>query len=152
MALESHIDSPAASHEQSIAIYTTPSPFNSLLWRIVVLRGDDYLEGYYSFLDSDRPIEFDAYPKNNELFAQVKNIWAAKRLDWFAQGFIKSSMVDDYLVISDLRMGFADNYAFNHAVARMGNPHYHEIESILLPSQLRAEDLPLVWNRLLGKE
>jgi inner membrane protein len=151
MTLESHIDSPAASHEQSIAIYTTPAPFNSLLWRIVVLRGDDYLEGYYSFLDSDRPIEFDAYPKNNELFAQVKNFWAAKRLDWFAQGFIKSSMVGDYLVISDLRMGFEDNYVFNHAIARIGNPHYHEIESILLPSGLNAEDLPLVWNRLLGK-
>jgi inner membrane protein len=75
------------------------------------------------------------------LLAQGKHLWAVNRLGWFAQGFIKSALVNDELVISDLRMGFEDNYIFNHVVAKTGNPHLHEIETRRLPSELNVDDL-----------
>jgi inner membrane protein len=134
-----------------IAMFSTPTPFNSLLWRVVLLEQNDYLEGYYSLLDPSQRIEFTSYSINKPLYSQAENIWSAKRLDWFAQGFIKSMLVDDYLVISDLRMGFEGNYVFNHAIAKIGNPHFHEIESKLMPSDFGAEDLGYVWKKLVGK-
>lgn len=137
--------------EKVIRIFSTPTPFNSLLWRVVVLRQDDYLEGYFSLLKPQQDSRFKASSRNEELLEQGKQLWAVKRLDWFAQGFIKSSMVDDNLVISDLRMGFEDNYVFNHVVAKTGNPHFLEIESRRLPSKFGVDDLPLVWDKLTGR-
>ena len=137
--------------KEVIAMFSTPTPFNSLLWRLVLLQQDDYLEGYYSLLHPGQRIEFTSYSINKHLYSQAEDIWSAKRLDWFAQGFIKSMVVDDYLVISDLRMGFEGNYVFNHAIAKIGNPHFHEIESKLMPSDFGAEDLGYVWKKLMGK-
>jgi inner membrane protein len=137
--------------KEVIAMFSTPTPFNSLLWRLVLLRQDDYLEGYFSLLHPGQRIEFTSYSINKLLYSQAEDIWSAKRLDWFAQGFIKSMVVDDYLVISDLRMGFEGNYVFNHAIAKIGNPHFHEIESKLMPSDFGAEDLGYVWKKLVGK-
>lgn len=137
-------------NEKVIRIFSTPTPFNSLLWRVVVLRQDDYLEGYYSLLKPQQDINFKTFTKNAELLEQGKQLWAVKRLDWFAQGFIKSTMVNDELVISDLRMGFEDNYVFSHVVAKIGNPHFHAIETRLLPSEFNVDDLALVWEKLKG--
>lgn len=136
---------------QSDNIYSTPTPFNSLLWRVVVLQDDSYLEGYYSMLNTKQVINFQSHKINKELFEQVKDLSSVKRLEWFAQGFNKSTVIDDKLVISDLRMGFEGSYVFNHAVAQTGNPHWHEIKSELLPSQLGIEDLTIVWKKLMKK-
>ncbi len=135
----------------SVNIFSTPAPFNTLLWRVVVVQDDNYLEGYYSMLNAEQTISFQTHKKNKELIEQVKDLSSVQRLEWFAQGFNKTTIIDDRLVISDLRMGFEGNYVFNHAVAKIGNPHWHEIKSELLPSQLGIEDLTIVWNKLIGK-
>lgn len=62
--------------------------------------------------------------------------------------FIKSEIIEGQLVISDIRMGFKENYVFSHAVAEAGNPHWYEIESRFLASQFGAEDLDFVWQKL----
>jgi inner membrane protein len=136
---------------EAISILSTPTPFNSLLWRIIVLQEDSYLEGYYSLLHSEQVINFQTYTRNKDLLEQGKDLWAVKRLAWFSHGFIKSKIINDNLVIADLRMGFEENYVFNHAVAKIGNPHWHEIESKLLSSQFGAEDLNVVWEKLTKK-
>ena len=149
--IENRILASLGNDKEFISLFSTPTPFNSLLWRVVVLQEDNYLEGYYSLLDSAKSIDFSSYARNKAIIGQVKNIWSVKRLNWFSQGFIKNEIVDDYLVISDLRMGFEENYVFNHAVARVGNPHFYEIDSKLLPSEFGAEDLIFVWNKFAGK-
>ncbi len=40
-----------------------PTPFNTLLWRVVVMDGDGYLEGFYSLLDKSPSIRFRRYRK-----------------------------------------------------------------------------------------
>lgn len=132
-----------------IRIFSSPTPLNTVLWRVVVLQKDNYLEGYYSFLHPEKSINFNSVTINKELLEHGKNIPAVKRLDWFAQGFIKHSIVDDNLVISDLRMGLEGNYAFNHAVAKRGNPHWYEIKSKRIPTQFGIEDLSFVWKKLI---
>ena len=140
------------SDEEVIAAFSTPTPFNSLLWRVVLLKQDNYLEGYYSLLRPGQRIVFSAYPLNRPLYDEAKDLWSVKRLKWFTQGFIKAAEIDSYLVISDLRMGFEGNYVFNHAVAEIGNPHLYAIESKLLPSQFGAEDLGYVWDALFDAQ
>jgi len=39
------------------ALFTTPAPFNTLLWRGVAMSDDGYYEVYYSLLDDAPPIE-----------------------------------------------------------------------------------------------
>ena len=132
-----------------IRIFSSPTPFNSVLWRVVVLQKENYLEGYYSLLHPKQMINFNTVAINQELLEHGKTIPAVKRLEWFAQGFNKYSIVDDNLVMSDLRMGFEGNYVFNHAVAKIGNRHWYEIKSKRMPSQLDIEDLSFVWKKLL---
>ena len=132
---------------QFISTFSTPTPFNSLLWRVVVLQEKTYQEGYYSLLSTNQSINFQTYSRNTDILNPAKELASIKRLQWFAQDYISSSIINNFLVISDLRMGFEGNYVFNHAVAEMGNPHWHEIEGKLLPSQFGAEDLSTLWNK-----
>lgn len=131
-----------------MSVFTTPTAFNSLLWRVVVLKRDQYLEGYYSLLDPGKDMDFTSHPANSALTGQAEDLWAVQRLRWFSQDFIKSAVIDDTLVISDLRMGFEGNYVFNHAVAKMADSGWDEIETKRLPSQFDIEDLSFVWERL----
>lgn len=43
------------------ARFSIPTPFNTLLWRVVVLTDGSYLEGYSSLLIDDSPMRFHAY-------------------------------------------------------------------------------------------
>lgn len=129
-------------------IFTTPTPFNTALWRVVVMQDDSYLEGYYRVIFPFETIEFKTYPNNKNLLDQTDTVWAVDRLEWFAQGFNKVSIIDNQLVISDLRMGFEGSYVFQHAVAESSGPVWNEIDSTLLDTNFNADILTFVWNEL----
>jgi inner membrane protein len=145
-SVDSHVL--ASLDTQKAKLFTTPTPFNSLLWRVVVLQEDQYLEGFYSMLNPDRSIQFKSFDLNKELLLQTQHLNAVSRLQWFTQGFLAGAIVDNQIVISDLRMGFTENYVFSHAVAKVEHPHFHEIESVLLPFQFKPEALSFVWENL----
>lgn len=132
-------------------VLSTPTPFNSLLWRIVVLEDDHYLEGYYAIHD-DKPVEFVMHKRNTDLIEQARGIESVDRLAWFTRGFMKADIVDQQLVISDIRMGFQGKYVFTHAVARPSNnldqTIWAPIQSTQLQTRYGAEDLRFVWDRL----
>lgn len=96
---------------------SVPMPFTTLLWRIVVMTPDGYLEGEYS-LPADRgPVRFRHYPSDAAALAAVASYPAVKRLYWFTHGFLKAEQRDGRLVLSDLRMGMEPDYNFRYAVA-----------------------------------
>ena len=127
---------------------STPTPFNTLLWRIVVLTERGYFEGYDSLLVSDKPVRFDFYPSDNGTLQAASDIWAVARLRWFAHDFLKTEMRDNRLVLTDLRMGAEPTYVFNHVVARHGNPHWKAIPTELLPTNFGRRDLDIFWQLL----
>ncbi len=131
-------------------VFSTPAPFTSLLWRIVVMTGDGYLEGYDSLLVTSRPVEFSAYPSDSAALAQAQDIWAVGRLTWFAHGFIRADVIDDRLIVTDLRMGGEPKYVFRHAVAKRGNPHWQAVPSELLDTRFSRHDVSklrrLLWH------
>lgn len=130
------------------AMFITPAPFNTLLWRVVVRTEDGYLEGFDSLLVDEPQLEFRAFASDNQALAAADSIWAVQRLRWFARGFVRADVENGRLVISDLRMGQEPHYVFRHVVARGGNPHWEPVSSELLPFSIDQRALGAVWQRL----
>ena len=130
------------------SLLITPAPFNTLLWRVVVIADDAYLEGFHSVLDPDRRIDFDAFPTQSNLLNGLEDAWAVKRLQWFTKGFYKVERAGDAIVMTDLRMGLEPDYVFRFIVGRLGNPHAEGVtpEQIATPRRLRVLDW--VWRRI----
>lgn len=97
--------------------FATPTPLNTVLWRIVALTPDGYVEGYHSLVADQKPIQFRAYANDTTAFAAVADLPAVRELQWFNRGFMKSEQRDNRLVLSDLRMGAEPNYVFRFTVA-----------------------------------
>ena len=148
-----HVDSQVADalQQQQIehrAVFTTPAPFNSLLWRAVVMDGTGYYEGYYSLLDKDNNIAFRHYPSDESLLAGLEDDWNTQRLQWFSKGFYSVRNVGNEVVISDLRMGYEPDYVFSFAVAELGNPHASAIEPVHLTPKRDWSLLEKIWARI----
>ena len=92
-----------------------PSP-GSLLWRVVARSDDEYLEGFYSVFDTFEPnsrsIGFSSYASGDELLLPINSYPPVQRLQWFTKGLYATQVVDDKLVMSDLRMGIEAQYVF----------------------------------------
>lgn len=138
----------AAENLEDAPVFLTPTPFNTLLWRVVVLDGDGYLEGLDSIVADDGPIVFTRHRSDVEAIEQASDVPAVRRLTWFANGFVSAAMVGDELVLADLRMGQEPDYVFRHAVATRGNPHWREIESRRLPANMNLDRVRGVWGRI----
>ena len=71
-----------------------------------------------------------------------------QRLLWFADGFVKANVIDDRLVISDLRMGQEPKFVFRHAVAERGNPHWLPIPTEQVRTVFGREDILRTLERI----
>jgi len=69
----------------------TPTPFNSLLWRVVVMDDGGYHEGYYSLLDSRPHVRLRRHLSNTALLESLRSDWSVQRLAWFSKGFYRVS-------------------------------------------------------------
>jgi inner membrane protein len=136
----------------STDVLTTPSPFNSLLWRILAVNGEHYYEGFYSVLDDDVSIDFRQYPRELELIEPLHASWAVQRLQWFTKNFYAAALMDNDIVITDLRMGTEPEYVFRFKVGMMGNPHPHTAPVERLPGIRNYERLRWVWHRIWDKQ
>ena len=133
-------------------LLTTPAPFNTVLWRVLVMDGDGYYEGYYSLLDGKPNLTLIHYPSETNLLAGIEDHWPVARLQWFTKGFYSVSQRDDDVVITDLRMGMEPDYVFGFKVAELANPHPRPV-TVERVSPLRStERLPWVWERIWTAE
>ncbi|MFY2763559.1 metal-dependent hydrolase [Arenimonas sp. MALMAid1274] len=139
----------AAQGLQDAPRFSVPLPFNTLLWRVVVMTPEGYLVGDRSLVADTGPMRFTAYPSDVQSLAEVGDYLAVRRLLWFNHGFMKAQVVDDSLVLSDLRMGVEPDYTFRFEVARREGDGWREV----VPVQQTwpwdaAERLPLLWRRI----
>lgn len=141
-------DSLATMRLRDVPVFITATPFNTLLWRIVVVTEDGYLEGFDSLMLDDNEISFTAYETNNEALIEASDVWAVARLRWFSRDFLKSEVTADRLVVSDLRMGQEPFYVFTHVVAARGNPHWKAIPTELIPFAFENRALTSTWSRI----
>lgn len=125
------------------------TPFNTLLWRVVVLTPEGYLEGQYSLVADRGPIRFEAHAFERGLLAEAGDVWAVQRLLWFSQGFLRADEVEGELRLSDLRMGQHPVFFFTHAVARREPGGWRAVEPRAIPQpRVQEGQLFALWQRI----
>lgn len=129
-------------------IFSSPTPLNTMLWRVVVLTDEGYLEGFDSLLVDEGPMRFKAYPSDKAALQAASSIWAVDRLRWFTRDLLRVTVEDDLLVLADLRMGQEPNYVFTHVVAERGNSQWRERPDHLLPFEFEDRALRAAWDRI----
>ena len=130
-----------------------PAPLNSILWRVVAMNGDDYQIGYYSLMDDAPRFDFRRYETAPGLLTDLQTHWPVQRLKWFTQGFYSVELVDNAVVISDLRMGVEPDYVFRFKVADWDGEKAVPRTSTRLPEASgdeRTDRLPALWQRIWG--
>ncbi|QLK61793.1 metal-dependent hydrolase [Enterobacteriaceae bacterium Kacie_13] len=97
---------------QSTQVLVTPTPLNTLVWRVVVMTKDSYGEGFTSLLHPDSAIRFRFYPRGEALYEAHKDNAFLARVAWFSHGFFSVKEQGGHILISDLRMGQEPDYSF----------------------------------------
>jgi len=92
VAVQSHVEgmvhrSLAATGEDHGRMLVTPTAFNTLLWRVVIMERGGFREGFVSLLDDPGSIVLARYPSRSDLLAPLQDDWSVRRLAWFAKGF-----------------------------------------------------------------
>ena len=85
--------------------FTTPTPFNNLLWYVVQKDSVSYNIGYYGIFDKKDSITFWLFPRNDSLLNKIEDKSAAEKLVRFSQGYYLVENKEPLFVFSDLRFG-----------------------------------------------
>ncbi|MBE2210029.1 MAG: metal-dependent hydrolase [Xanthomonadaceae bacterium] len=132
---------------------STPTPLNTLLWRVLVMTPTGYLQAERSIFDGAAPLQFRAYPSNKAAEAEAARLPSARRLAWFDHGFQRAQVYGDDLVLTDLRMGSEPDYFFNYIVARRDAADRWQAlrptEAFAIPgARSRVLQLRRIWTRI----
>ena len=129
--------------------FSVPMPFNTLLWRVVAMTPEGFVEGEHSLIADTRPIAFRHYRSEVEALAANDSVPAVARLQWFNRGFMKAQVRDGRLVLSDLRMGAEPDYSFNFVVAERDGDDWRTVppEQLSWPWEARRR-LAQMWDRI----
>lgn len=131
--------------------FSVPTPFNTLLWRVVAMTPTGYVEGFRSLVADQGPMEFTGHRSNTQALAESGDVAAVRRLAWFNHGFMRAKVDGDLLVLADLRMGSEPDYVFAFAVARRVADRWQAIPPRAIPLQRQAGPmLSDAWERIRG--
>ncbi len=131
---------------------TAATPFNSLLWRVIVMTDDGYLQGFHSLVADDGAIRLKKFGSATDDLNDAMPVWAVHRLDWFSHGFQKAEVQGEALVLRDLRMGLEPDYIFSHRVAIRNGDSWEAIEPQYLPVRFDRAGIRRVWQRIWDSE
>ena len=99
-------------------LFITPTPLNSLLWRVIVLDGEHYHEALIGWFD-DAPPQLQRLPRGTQLREQLLDSPAHRRLAWFTDGVLRYDQIGDRLIVTDLRLGMTGFHPFRFDFARL---------------------------------
>lgn len=133
---------------QAQQLFSTPTPFNSLLWRVIVLDGEDYHEALVSWFD-DAPPQLERIPRGTHLAAALAGSAAHARLAWFTDGVLRYDQLGEQLVVTDIRLGMTGFHPFRFDFASLESDQWQIHDDIQrLPTE-RGDfsRLQLLWAR-----
>lgn len=136
------------------SLLVTPSPFNTVLWRVVAVHPDgSYDEGFHSFFDGGRPLQLQRFAGAPQLREALNGMDAVQRLSAFTHGFYKLHAQGGRAFISDLRMGQEPHYSFSFLVAQDAGGRWQELAPRNQGSRGDARaGLAWVWQRMWGAD
>ncbi|MEP6633361.1 MAG: metal-dependent hydrolase [Luteimonas sp.] len=129
--------------------FSVPMPLNTLLWRVVAMTPNGYVEGFRSLPVDRGPMTFHGYASNAQALGEARSVPAVQRLLWFNHGFVQARAIGDALILSDLRMGIEPDYFFRFAVARREEGRWLAIAPRQLPAGRNASAMwDTTWHRI----
>lgn len=94
----------------------TPTPLNTLFWRVIAIDGGRYLNLYVPLLGGTDAVTAYAHPLGAGPECLAGNP-VLDRLSRFAHGFVRAEHEGSAWRIADLRMGLTPNYVFRFEIA-----------------------------------
>ncbi|MDQ3617390.1 MAG: metal-dependent hydrolase [Pseudomonadota bacterium] len=129
--------------------FSVPMPFNILLWRVVAMTTDGFVEGERSLVADQGSMNFRAHVSDVHALEKVNDYVGVRQLQWFNHGFMKSEQRDDQLVLSDLRMGAEPDYTLRFKVAERDGNRWREVPPEQIDWSWDAERrLGAMWERI----
>lgn len=131
------------------ALFSAPTPFNSLLWRVVILDGAHYHEALVGWLDQ-RPPQLHRLERGNALAAPLADSPQHRRLHWFTDGWLRYDRLGEQLVVTDLRLGMSGLHSFRFRLAEQQDGDWQLLEvSERWPAERGGrEHLERLWQRI----
>lgn len=136
------------------AIFSTPGPFNILLWRVVARTDDDHYYEYITSLLDKAPREHVKAALNTSMADRFPDDPMINGLRWFSGDWIRYDIIDTHLVATDLRMGLGTGYySFRFRIAeRDTHGRWVAITPERWPSDRGLDALKAVLNRVLSTD
>ncbi|KRW59853.1 metal-dependent hydrolase [Pseudomonas sp. TTU2014-080ASC] len=134
---------------QAEALFSTPTPFNSLLWRVVVKDGADYHEALVSWFDQQPPT-LERIHHSPQLAQALRESGAHTRLAWFTDNWLRYDRLADQLIVTDIRLGMTGYHPFRFAFATFENGQWKIPDAIPQIAVDRGDysRLKLLWQRI----
>jgi inner membrane protein len=138
----------ASDGQPPAQVVTMPTPFNSLLWRVVAVDQEAYRIGYYSLLQQDKPIQFERFPRNLGVLAGLEDHEPVRKVKWFTKGFYAAEKRNGDILMIDLRAGLEPDYEYFFKVGELQDRQVRPVLSQRLPVQRSLARLPWLWDSL----
>jgi len=94
----------ARSNIEYTRMITTPTAFNSVLWRALVETDDGFVESYYSLVTGERQ-DFRPVRGHADVPSGLEGTPAVSTVQWFSNGLYTVSRKDGSVLMNDLRFG-----------------------------------------------
>ncbi|GIZ11423.1 metal-dependent hydrolase [Pseudomonas sp. NCCP-436] len=114
---------------QAEQLFVTPTPFNTLLWRVIVLDGEYYHETLVGWFDRQPP-QLLRLPRGLHLREALADSPMHARLDWFSGGVLRYDRVGDKLIATDLRLGMTGFHPFRFVFARFHDGRWQNAAAV----------------------
>jgi len=85
--------------------FTSPTPFNTLLWFAIASNDSGSYVGYRSVFDTQDHIAYQFFPRQDSLLNLATDQAEVSRLKRFSQGYYTVELKGDTLIFNDLRFG-----------------------------------------------
>lgn len=145
---EEHVrDALMARNIHDAELFLTPTPFNTVLWRAVVRTDAGVFEAFDSLAVNEPEMMFTPLASDVSSLTAAGTVWAVARLRWFANDFVAAEVINDALVISDLRMGQSPHFVFRHVAAVRRDGQWQTAPTELLEFAFENRMLADVWTR-----
>jgi inner membrane protein len=126
-------------------------PFNSLLWRGLVVDGDRYINIYVSLMDGDGPAVLHEQRRNLVLEAVLPDRAPVEQIARFSHGFYAMAEADGAILTRDLRMGLEPVYPFTFVIARRRSEAAGMPTPVQVPSSIDWSQLDWIQRRIFDE-
>ncbi|MFD2177367.1 metal-dependent hydrolase [Veronia pacifica] len=133
------------------SIFITPTPFNTLLWRVVVRDENTQWETLLSLLDKGEGAEW--LKTESGKWPNEDKPELIRKFESFTDGFIRYTEEDNQLIATDIRLGMAEYHPFSFIVANWDSGRWQAQTPVQIePGPVVPGSVPAMWLRLLGDQ